>query len=240
MTETAKQFYSTSFSSTEADLICIDRAVQSDPTIMIVGCPLSKGDDQFKTIVGCTADCVVISCNTFRNEIRDEVGSSLVLWLLVAESESQKPSFISSWRWQGFGHLMLIMLIKHSTSLLLSEYELSHCLTRLFGVDIYLQCPYKEPQAFYHACGFLQINLEGTTGMEILPKTIASTLLDKDAQGFAWIVQESDDHCLIPLMQLCLGSFLKTAVDVQSKNETVNAMNGGPDSLLKSAAVDAV
>jgi hypothetical protein len=94
------------------------------------------------------------------NGIEDEAGLSLVpLWLLVAESKSPKPSFITSWRRQGFGHLMLIMLIKMSTSSLLSHCELSHCTTRLLGVDIYLQCPHKEPMAFYQACGFLQINL---------------------------------------------------------------------------------
>jgi hypothetical protein len=41
-TEAAKQFYSTSFSSTEADLSSIHHAVQSDPTIMVIGCPVGK------------------------------------------------------------------------------------------------------------------------------------------------------------------------------------------------------
>ncbi|KAI2510073.1 hypothetical protein MHU86_4367 [Fragilaria crotonensis] len=41
-TEAARQFYSTSFNSTEADLSSIDRAVNSDPSIMIVGRPLGK------------------------------------------------------------------------------------------------------------------------------------------------------------------------------------------------------
>ncbi|KAI2500806.1 hypothetical protein MHU86_13663 [Fragilaria crotonensis] len=41
-TEAARQFYSTSFNSTEADLSSIDCAVNSDPSIMIVGRPLGK------------------------------------------------------------------------------------------------------------------------------------------------------------------------------------------------------
>jgi hypothetical protein len=157
-TETATQFYGKSCNCTEADLNCIKRAVTSDPSIMIVGRPVGEGVEQSKAIDEC-ADSVVISCIMFQNGIEDEAGLSLVLWLLVAESKSPKPLFITSWRRQGFGRLMLIMLIKMSTSSLLSQCELLHCTTRLLGVDIYLQCPHKEPMAFYQACGFLQINL---------------------------------------------------------------------------------
>ena len=96
-TEAARQFYSTSFNSTEADLSSNHHAVQSDPTIMVIGRPLGKGEDHVKkSIIGCT-DSVVISCITFRNGIGDETGSSFVLWLLIAESEARKPSFITSW-----------------------------------------------------------------------------------------------------------------------------------------------
>ena len=75
-TEAAVQFYSTSFNSTEADLSSIDRAVNSDPSIMIVGRPLGKEEDPFKkSVVGCQ-DSVVIACITFRSGIGDEVGAS--------------------------------------------------------------------------------------------------------------------------------------------------------------------
>jgi hypothetical protein len=49
-TEAARQFYSTSFNSTEADLSSIDSAVNSDPSIMIVGRPLGKGEDPLQEI----------------------------------------------------------------------------------------------------------------------------------------------------------------------------------------------
>jgi hypothetical protein len=137
--------------------------------------PVGKGEGHAKkSIIGC-ADSVVISCITYKNGIGDETGLLLVLWLLIAESKAQKPSIITSWRRQGFGQLMLIMLIKQSTSLLLSHNGLSHCQDRLPGVDIYLQCPHKDPMVFYCACGFLQMNLQDTTGIELLPKTIADT-----------------------------------------------------------------
>ncbi len=74
-TEAARQFYSTSFKSTEADLSSINSAVNSDPSIMIVGLPLGKGEDPFKkSVVGCQ-DSVVIACITFRSGIGDEVGA---------------------------------------------------------------------------------------------------------------------------------------------------------------------
>ncbi len=88
------------------------------------------------------------------------------------------------------------------------------------------------------ACGFLQINLQDTTGIELLPKTIADTLYHKNAQGFAWIVPESEEHCIIPLMQLCSGSLLNTPKEVvqDKKNKGVHAdKNGGSGSLLISA-----
>ncbi len=115
---------------------------------MIVGRPLGKGEERFRTIVG-YSDSVIISYKTFQNGIGDEAGSSLVVWLLVAESKSLKLSFIKLLRQQGVRRRMLITLIKQST--------LHCCLTKLLGDDVYLQHPHKEPMAFYHgACGCLQ------------------------------------------------------------------------------------
>ena len=192
-----------------------------------------------KSVVGCQ-DSVVIACITFRSGIGDEVGASLVLWLLIAESESRKPSSLTSWRRQGFGHLMLVMLIKHSTSLLLYHHEVSQCQKSLRGVDIYLQCPHKEPMEFYQACGFRQINLQDTTGIELLPKTIADTLMDESSGGFAWIVPESDEHCIIPLMKLSSGSLLNSAPNsvavefVESNIDVISATMMVPHVLLLS------
>ena len=109
---------------------------------MIVGRPLGKGEERFRTIVG-YSDSVIISYKTFQNGIGDEAGSSLVVWLLVAESKSLKLSFIKLLRQQGVRRRMLITLIKQST--------LHCCLTKLLGDDVYLQHPHKEPMAFYHA-----------------------------------------------------------------------------------------
>jgi hypothetical protein len=91
--------------------------------------------------------------------------------------------------------------------------------------------------AFYRACGFLHIcNLQDTTGIELLPKTIADTLRNENAQGFAWIVPESEEHCIIPLMQLCSGSLLNTPKEaVQDNNkEPESRKDGGSGSLPNS------
>jgi hypothetical protein len=90
--------------------------------------------------------------------------------------------------------------------------------------------------AFYCACGFIQINLQDTTGIELLLKTIADTLCDKNAEGFAWIVPESEEHCIIPLMKLCSGSLLNTPKEVVQNNdeEPEPAKGGGSGSLPNS------
>jgi hypothetical protein len=65
---------------------------------MVVGRPVGKIEDHAKkSKIGC-ADPVVISCISYQNGIGDETGLPLVLWLLIAESKAQKPSFIASWR----------------------------------------------------------------------------------------------------------------------------------------------
>jgi hypothetical protein len=92
--------------------------------------------------------------------------------------------------------------------------------------------------AFYCACRFLQINLQDTTGIELLPKTIAGTLCNKNAQGLAWIVPESKEHWKNPLMQLCSGSLLNTLKEVvqDKKNKDLHAnKDGGSGSLLNSS-----
>ncbi|KAI2501434.1 hypothetical protein MHU86_13024 [Fragilaria crotonensis] len=134
------------------------------------------------------------------------------------------------------------MLIKHSTFLLLSHRELSQCQESLHGVDIYLQCPHDEPKEFYQACGFRQINLQDTTGIEFLPKTIADTLMDETTGGFAWIVPESEEHCIIPLMKLSSGSLLNSAANsaavevVESNSDVISATrnDGSPRAVVES------
>jgi hypothetical protein len=94
---------------------------------------------------------------------------------------------------------------------------------------------------FYQACGFRQINLQDTTGIELLPKTIADTLMDESSGGFAWIVPESDEHCIIPLMNLSSGSLLNSAPNsvavefVESNIDVISATNdGSPRAVVES------
>jgi hypothetical protein len=83
---------------------------------MIVGRPLHANEvPGVSKTVSWTKDVVVISAITFRNGTGNECGSSYVVWLLVAPSSASKPLQMTSWRGQGFGRLMLIVLIKRST-----------------------------------------------------------------------------------------------------------------------------
>jgi hypothetical protein len=94
---------------------------------------------------------------------------------------------------------------------------------------------------FFQACGFRQINLQDTTGIELLPKTIADTLMDKTSGGFAWILPESDEHCIMPLMKLSSGSLLNSAPNsaavkfVGSNIDVISATNdGSPHAVVES------
>jgi hypothetical protein len=80
--------------------------------------------------------------------------------------------------------------------------------------------------------------IQYTIFIELLPKTIADTLYDMNAEGFAWIAAVLEEHCIIPLMQLCFGSLSNTPKEVvqDKKKEEVHAeKDGGSGSLLNSA-----
>ena len=47
----------------------------------------------------------------------------------------------------------------------------------------------------------------------MLPKSISATQVQEENGGFAWISPDSDEHAMIPLMRLCLGSLLNSAVE---------------------------
>jgi hypothetical protein len=47
----------------------------------------------------------------------------------------------------------------------------------------------------------------------LLPKSIFETQVQEEDGGFAWISPDSDEHAMIPLMRLCSGSLLNTAVE---------------------------
>jgi hypothetical protein len=124
----ADSFYIKEFNGMFEDMCCINTALRFDPTIVIVGHPLYTNEvPGFSKTISWTKDVVVILAITFCNGTRNECGSSYVVWLLVAPSCKSKPLQITSWRRQGSGCLMLIMLIKHSTIHLLHFLEQSVC-----------------------------------------------------------------------------------------------------------------
>ena len=225
----ANAFYVKEFNGTFEDMHCINMALLFDPTIMIVGRPLCANEvPGFSKSISRTKEVVVISAITFRNGTGNECGSSYVVWLLVAPSSASKPLQITSWRRQGFGRFMLIMLIKRSTIELLHFLEQPVCQEPIKGVDIYLQYTQVDAQAFYQSCGFVRINDSTSSGFELLPKSISATQVQEENGGFAWISPDSDEHAMIPLMRLRSGSLLNSAVveepttDVQSLDSRSN------------------
>ena len=159
MTKQSAAFYVKEFNGMLEDMCCINMALLFDAAIMIVGRPLCANEvPGFSKTISWMKDVVVILAITFCNGTVNECGSSYVVWLLVASASESKPLQITSWRRQGFGHLMLIMLIKRSTIELLHFLEKSVCREPLNGVDIYLQYTQVDAQAFYQSCGFVQIN----------------------------------------------------------------------------------
>ena len=226
------EFYHAAFSNTPEDVSAIDSAILVDPTIMVLGRRAPVGAKNLPSFIAGCKDTVVISAITFRNGTGDESGSSLVLWLLVSgdpHSSSAQPCYIDTWRRRGFGRLMLIFVIKHSTFLLLAHKDCSFCNEPLDGVEIYLQVSPRrdEPRQFYAACGFVTINLEETTGLELLPKTIGTSLFDAAGFSFAWIDPDSDEHVILPLLRLSSGCLLNRPVPVVTP--AVDASQGAGD-----------
>ena len=65
--------------------------------------------------------------------------------------------------------------------------------------------------------------------------------MDETTGGFAWIVPESEEHCIIPLMKLSSGSLLNSAPNsaavevVESNSDVISATNdGSPRAVVES------
>jgi hypothetical protein len=71
-----------------------------------------------------------------------------VVWLLVVASSESKASPINSWRRQGWGHLMLIMVIKRSKIELLQHLEQPVCWEPLTEVDFTSSTPRLMPRLY--------------------------------------------------------------------------------------------
>ena len=225
----AKKFYLLEFTGHEDDEKCINMAVNLNITIMLVGCRCPKKD-----VFGATKsiakrkEVVAIAAVTYRHGLKDECGSSLILWFLVAPPAVRMPRDLTSWRRLGLGRLMLIMVIKFSTIELLGHLEEASCALPLPGVDIYLQATQRNACAFYQSCGFVPINSFDSNGLELLPNSLRQFVEGEGktaaASEYAWIQTRSDD-IMVPLFRLRSGGLLNSAVDVLSEAPDDDAIN---------------
>jgi hypothetical protein len=143
----ANAFYVEEFNGTFKDMLCINMSLLFDPTIVIVGHPLRANEvPGFSKSISRTKDVVVISAITLRNGTGNECGSSYVVWLLVAPSKASKPLQITSWRRQGFGRFILIMLIKRSSIELLHFLEQPVCQEPIKGLTFTCSTPRLMPR----------------------------------------------------------------------------------------------
>ena len=64
----------------------------------------------------------------------------------------------------------------------------------------------------------------------MLPKSISATQVQEEDGGFAWISPDSDEHAMIPLMRLCSGSLLNSAVEEPTTEVQVLASRSNQES----------
>ena len=209
---------------------CIAMSVLSSITIMIVGRRPNKKSG-IRTEVGVFSqtmagkdDVAVIAAVTYRNGAELECGSSLVIWMAVSKVLDNMPSVISSWRRQGFGRLLLTMVIKLSTIGLLSRQGIPHNDESLPGVDIYAQLSKDPASAFFASCGFVRINDTTSSGFALLPKSISDAIGDEQGnEAYVWLARSEVDksmlegHDTIALLRLPSGCLLNTTYPDSAK-----------------------
>ena len=220
----AIDFYRSEFSGDANDAIAFTTAVSFDVTIMILGFPIGKKEDAssvFKGTIARRKDGVVIAAVTYRSGTEAECGTALILWFLVSPSGGRKPSQVSSWRRRGFGRFLLLIVIKRLTLSLLHFMEMPGCHMPLSGVDIYLQSVQPHACSFYHACGFVQINSDGTSGLELLPKSIGDNIIRGTDSAYAFIFANNEKDVPIALFRLRSGCLLNTAVELEEVEAVV-------------------
>ena len=181
----------------------VDASLNVDSSIMVVGRPKKGTSPEDRR------DTVVIAALTYWTGIRDECGKALVCWFLVAGVEYIRPRVIPQWRCLGCGRFMFIMLIKRCTLSLMTLQEKAFIEDPLDGVEIYLQCTQEASFKFYISCGFVHLNDDESSGMEMMPITISATFFSTEGEESnvwsaqqipLWIMPEGDDVKMVLLL----------------------------------------
>ena len=143
---------------------CIAMSLLSSFTIMIVGRNVKKKSGMrsasgvFSQTISGNDDVFVVAAVTYRNGSDLECGSSLVVYMAVSHVLDNLPSSLVSWKYIGFGRLLLIMVIKLSTIVSASRQGIPEVDEPLPGIDIYAQLMFDSASGFFERCGFVRIN----------------------------------------------------------------------------------
>ena len=156
-----------------------------------------------------------------------ESGRALFCWFLVAGVDYTRPRVIPQWRCLDFGRFMLIMLIKWCTLSIMALQEKAFIEDPLDGVEIYLQCTEEASFKFYISCGFFHLNDDENSGIEMVPNTISATFTSEGEESKVWsaqqislwIMPESDDVKMAPLLRLDPGCLQQSSAAMLGSHE---------------------
>ena len=95
----------------------------------------------------------------------DKETDVMLTWLSVSDRTHPMPSIAASWRRQGIGQFMFILIIKQCAAFLDGA-----------NIEVFLQC--HEPGAFRFYCmlGFQRLNSNHDDGFTLLPKKLQDVL----------------------------------------------------------------
>ena len=138
-------------------------------------------------------------------------GALLIPWLAVAKAKGKKtvrqvPKSLSTWRRNGFGHLMLVLAMKFAAAklqVLRKKYP-----DEASQLDVYLQCNPNKPAAliFYKEAGFCDItpNPNDDNGFSAMDFT-GKALLDQSQCKSLFHKPDEDGGNLFLLLHLKVG-----------------------------------
>ena len=190
-TSLARKFYLSAFEANADNTYKIELSLNRDSTAMLLAAKVGNKELPKSTLY-LRKNIVVVSAASYRcvcPEAADEdakssgsstrasgsktlssrnvdAGSNVMLtWLAVSDKTSPMPAIAASWRRQGIGQFMFILIIKQCAA---------------FGnrgnIEIFLQC--HEPGAFRFYCmlGFQRLNSNHDDGFTLLPKNLQDVL----------------------------------------------------------------
>ena len=230
-TNVISDFYLSLFNRTQEDKECIEHALKTDASIVILASKIPiKKNIPFKaprSFFGMKFKFHVVGAITFKLGIAspENLAPILVTWLAVNDTAHDAPAFFGhSYRRQGFGTCLLIHAIKRSCQLSPTPVDFQVP----WPVHVFLQCTVSLAYHFYLSCGFVHLNhQQENDGFDLLPPSLKTLLTESPKSWIRFVPPLSKDTEVLPpckLMWLRPGtlrhSFSNTVVDEPLAPET--------------------